>query len=127
MAGDDVVDLDLEARRRMPSLTLDLDRLGIALPPPVAFPLTSVAGALGALYVSEGSLLGGRVVAPHIRAVLGADTPVAFFEAPGIDISTRWASCRRVIDRSLVATADRDVAAATAVAVFERFCEVLCR
>ena len=97
----------------------------MALPAPAVFPLTSLAGALGALYVSEGATLGGNVIAPHVRSVLGPDTPVDFFAPPGVDVVLRWATCRRMLDRLLVTAADRDEASAVAVAVFERFAEVL--
>jgi heme oxygenase len=120
-------ELHIDERRRMPSLMRDFDRLGIAPPRRVAFPLTSMAGALGALYVSEGATLGGSVIGPHVRAVLGGDTPVEFFESSGVDVQARWASCRGVINRLLVARSDRTEAARVAVAVFDRFSEVLGR
>jgi heme oxygenase len=118
-------ELDIASRTRLPLLALDLDRLGIALPAPEPFPLTSVAGALGALYVTEGATLGGRVIAPHVRAVLGPATPVNHFAPPGVDVIARWTSCRRVIDRLLVTPAEQDEGAAVAVALFDRFAEVL--
>lgn len=125
-----VLELDFPARRRTPLLTRDLARLGLRLPPPVPFPLSSLAGALGALYVSEGALLGGQVIEPHVRRVLGADTPLAFFGCDGSDrsgVAARWASCRHLIDALLVAPSDRAEAAAVAVAAFDRFSEVLRR
>ncbi|MET0324810.1 MAG: biliverdin-producing heme oxygenase [Ilumatobacteraceae bacterium] len=127
-AGSDeaLVELDIGSRRRTPALAEDLDRLGVPQPAPVAFPLTSRAGALGALYVSEGATLGGLVIAPHVRAVLGPDAPVAFF-AGGVDVVARWATCRRVIDRLLVTPGDRQEAATVATALFDRFGEVVRR
>ncbi len=110
--GAQLDELDVAQRRRMPALGRDLDRLGLARPTAVAFPLTSPAGALGALYVSEGATLGGRVIAPHVRAVLGRDTPVEFFECSGVDVQARWTACRRLIDRSLLTSSDRTEAVA---------------
>ncbi len=126
-AAPPLSELDFPSRRRTPSLVEDLDRLGLPLPSPVAFPLSSPAAALGALYVSEGAMLGGRVIEPHVRRVLGPDAPVAFFGAEGTDVPSRWASCRRVIDGALVDASDRAEAADVAVALFERFAEVLHR
>ena len=123
----ELAELDVASRRRMPALAVDLELLGVPLPTAVPFPLTSVAGALGALYVTEGATLGGRVIAPHVLAVLGPDTPVSFFASPGVDVVARWATCRRVIDRLLVTPDDTKEAATVATAVFERFSELLCR
>jgi len=127
VAAPEIDALGFEGRRRTPSLELDLTDLGLPLPAPVAFPLSSLAGALGALYVSEGATLGGQVITPHVRSVLGPDTPVAFFASEGTDVAARWASCRRVLDALLVTRSDRDQAARVAVAVFDRFGELLCR
>jgi heme oxygenase len=91
----------------------------------VTFPLTSPAGALGALYVSEGATLGGSLIAPHVRAVLGPDVPVSFFAGGGTDVVARWATCRRVIDHLVVTVDDRAESCAVAVAVFERLAELL--
>lgn len=126
MPDDALAELDIGSRRRMPGLAADLDRLGAPLPSPVVFPMTSLAGALGALYVSEGATLGGAVIGPHVRAVLGPDVPVSFF-AGGGDVVARWTTCRRVIDRLLVTGTQRDEAAEVATAVFTRCSELLCR
>ena len=82
--------LDLGSRRRVPLLDDDLAGLGAdgtdAGPGRLAAPvpeLGSPAQALGCLYVLEGSALGGRLVARHARAALGADLPVAFFAGDG--------------------------------------------
>jgi heme oxygenase len=125
MPCDELVELDVGSRRRMPSLARDLELLCLSRPASVTFQLTSPAGALGALYVSEGGTLGGRVIAPHVRAVLGADTPVTFFESPGVDVAARWATCRRAIDRLLATPADTDEATAVATAVFDCFASEL--
>ncbi len=117
--------LDLPERQKAPSLSADLEALGRSMPSPVPFPLTSLAGALGALYVCEGATLGGRVIAPHIVGLLGADVPVSFFESYGSDVARMWADCRAVINGVLVSAELRDVAAASAIAVFARFAEVL--
>ena len=63
--------LDREPRRRLPLRPTDLDALGCgraALPGlprcPDVPPIRTTADGLGALYVVEGSTLGGRVLAP---------------------------------------------------------------
>ncbi|MFB0834697.1 biliverdin-producing heme oxygenase [Arthrobacter halodurans] len=74
--------IDLPAHRRSHLLSGDLDRLG-AVPSKamVRLPaLDNLGQAMGCLYVVEGSSLGGRVLAPAFRAVLG-DVPTAFFDS----------------------------------------------
>jgi len=64
----------LAARRRGPLLMLDLmwfgaDGSGEARP---ALPeITDAAGLLGAMYVMEGSTLGGQLITRHVERVLG--------------------------------------------------------
>lgn len=69
---------DLDERRRLSRLELDLAELGV---PPAELgtllqnhpqiPCGSVAEALGVLYVLEGSTLGGRLIRRHLAEVLG--------------------------------------------------------
>lgn len=58
-------------RRRTPLLAADLADLGRPLPPPLAFTLPALPGsAWGALYVLEGSRLGGVMLARQVPATL---------------------------------------------------------
>jgi heme oxygenase len=120
-----IADLDFEARRRSPALARDLTRLGENAPVAVPFPLTSLAGALGALYVVEGATLGGSTIAPHVLEVLGPDTPVAFFRSYADEVPHMWSVCRRTINRLLVTEASTTEATAVAIAVFDCFAELL--
>jgi heme oxygenase len=83
------------------------------------------AAALGALYVLEGSTLGGRVLAGRARAVLGDDVPVAFLTTGGADVPARWAATRALLAAGLATDDDQCRAAAAAAAVFDVFVEVL--
>lgn len=74
---------------RGPLLAADLIALGLApaptalTPPPQAEAMpASKACALGALYVLEGSRLGGDMIAHHVHQRLGNDAPMGFFTAP---------------------------------------------
>lgn len=120
-----IATLDFHARRKAPGLAFDLSQLGRAMPGPVAFQLTSLAGALGALYVCEGATLGGRIITPHLTRVLGASTPVTYFGSYGLDVPRMWLRCRTIINDVLVSQSSKDVAATVAVAVFERLADVL--
>lgn len=96
------IGIDFEARRRAPALRSDLAALGrfqintIALAAaPNCFP-----EALGALYVLEGSTLGGRVILADISARLGATIEGAtkFLEGHGADAGLMWLSFRKAME-----------------------------
>lgn len=119
--------LEFDARCKTPGLRADLADLHLALPPPAPpfRQVSSLAAALGAMYVCEGASLGGRVIAPHVLGVLGAAAPVAFFTSYGSDVGVRWAVFRRSLTTLLTSAAEAETAVACAVAVFDRFDEVL--
>lgn len=78
-AGIDAVVPDWTARRRGLALEADLDALGVPLPDPLPMPaLDDVAAQLGALYVLEGSRLGGAL----LRRSIGPGLPRAFLDGP---------------------------------------------
>ncbi len=101
-SGWDTLDppIDLDARRRSHLLAADLRALGRARPLDVGFPcppLAGLAGALGALYVLEGSTLGGALVARRAARTLDL-TPgrgLRFFTAGGAERGERWRAFRR--------------------------------
>lgn len=72
---------DWPDRRRAPAIAADLTALSRPLPPPLACPpVAGDAGLLGALYVLEGSRLGGRMLARQVasdfpREYLDPDQP----------------------------------------------------
>ncbi|MGV3579823.1 biliverdin-producing heme oxygenase [Brevundimonas sp.] len=110
----EVID-DWPARRRSDALRADLAALG--LPEPkwiVSPPLSSKADTLGALYVLEGSRLGGAML---VRTV--PDGLPKSFLTPGNPAD--WRAFVTVLDQRLSSQADLDAAAATASAVFEAF------
>ncbi len=98
--------VDLAARRRAFRIEQDLARLGG--PGPVALPeihavaggmrLTGIADGLGCLYVTEGSGLGGRVIAVRARAALGPGLPTAFFADPDRNLGQDWNALRASLD-----------------------------
>ena len=76
-------------RRRLPWLDADLAALGLAPPAPVAAPeLADEAAALGALYVVEGSTLGGRIILRHLDR-LGLQ-PATYFAGYGDATGAMW-------------------------------------
>ncbi len=120
-----LTELDFAARRKLPSLLIDLAFLDIPAPRRLPFPIHSLVAALGALYVCEGATLGGRIIAPHVLHVLGPNTPVAFFTSYGTDVPRMWSTCRRAFDELLATPSAAAQAARTATDVFEWIAEVL--
>ncbi|MDF2493225.1 biliverdin-producing heme oxygenase [Sphingomonas sp.] len=81
-------------RRRTPLLAADLDALGVNVDLPIETVSTSVAAAWGALYVVEGSRLGGGLLARRVAAGM----PHAYLSAvhePG-----EWRAIRTAIDQA---------------------------
>jgi heme oxygenase len=107
--------LDWPARRRADLLREDLAALGLPVPPAVAQPAFEGAAAmLGAVYVLEGSRLGGALLRRSVpddlpRAFLGAGDPAA------------WRRLLEILDERI--REDEDVARATnaALRVFSLF------
>ena len=120
-----------DPRRRLGALRADLRHLGLspgdiaALPQPDAIRLVGPAGAMGALYVLEGSTLGGRVIGRHIAALHGIDGDgLAYYRAHGPRTGAMWAALRARLDALPEACAP--AATAGAVASFEALRRWLC-
>ena len=110
------LDVDLAVHRRAHLLHDDLTRLGVTpRPRDVAVPgLDAFGGALGGLYVLEGSALGGRVLAPALRAAVG-DVPTAFLAGEGRPQARAWQSVRTALRRAPASLGDDAVRGARAV------------
>jgi heme oxygenase len=52
--------------------------------------IDTVAQAIGALYVVEGSTLGGRIIAGMLKQQLGANVPTTYFNGYGEENSRMW-------------------------------------
>ncbi len=112
-----------EPRRRLAHLVADLRFLGLddaaiqALPRPrLALP-SDRDEAFGALYVLEGSTLGGQVIAKHIGRQLGLSTEdgCRYYAAHGRDTGAMWKAFRlRLAEEAARGRADVIVASATA-------------
>jgi len=108
---------DPAARCKTPLLAADLHELGLdpnllersALPD-----LDSLARALGAAYVIEGSTLGGT----FIRARLVLDVPLRFLAGYGAATGAMWKVFGAICDRELASQAARDEAVAAARETF---------
>jgi heme oxygenase len=93
-------------RRRLAHLAADLGHLGLepvaleALPVPGLTArdgpdLRGSAAAMGALYVLEGSTLGGKVIGRHIAGLHGfSGAGLAYYRAHGAAAGSMWAALR---------------------------------
>ena len=79
-------------RARTPLLADDLAALGASFPTPLPAPPADDAAAWGALYVLEGSRLGGRLLAAQVAS----DLPAAYLGA--IHEPGEWRATRQSID-----------------------------
>jgi len=108
---------DPESRCKAPLLAADLHELGLdpnllersALPD-----LVSLARALGAAYVIEGSTLGGT----FIRSRLTLDVPMRFLAGYGAATGAMWKVFGAICDRELAGHAARDEAVTAARETF---------
>ena len=86
----------LVARRRRSLLLGDLENFNVLLNRPVLEPVLpptiSEAGFLGAMYVMEGSTLGGQLSARHLEKTLGlaAGNGYSYFQGHGAETGRLW-------------------------------------
>ncbi|MGU3540624.1 biliverdin-producing heme oxygenase [Methylobacterium sp. A54F] len=116
-------------RRRLHRLEADLRHLGLpldaaaALPRPEAILAEGPAAAMGALYVLEGSTLGGLVIGAHIGRLHGLSAEgLAYYRAHGRDSAAMWAAFRRRLD----AGSDPEATLRAGIATFEAMRDWLC-
>ncbi len=107
---------DWPSRRRGPLLIADLATLGEQVGDEVdTLPLSAPAAILGAIYVLEGSRLGGK----FLRRLVPDSHPTAFLTAPSP--AGAWRGFLDSLDEPLSNQRDLAVAIDTARAVFGRF------
>lgn len=103
---------DMEKRSKLPAIDSDLQVLCKTVPMPyvspvaVSAPPATIAGALGYMYVIEGSTLGGRVLLKHIKSTLGFDeeSGARFFSGYGADTGSMWKHFLHILAGYVVAT-----------------------
>jgi len=127
--GDSAFGLDLRAMRRAALLHDDLAALGLdqaaiaALPRGTAPDFASAAAAMGAVYVTEGATLGGRLLARGLDALLGPGIAHGrrFLLAGADPARPAWRDVRAAIDRAGSVPADLAALIAAAGATFAAF------
>ena len=104
--GENPSDFDYENRQNTPKLFRDLENLGISEQEISAIKsfgdlpnLDSREKIFGALYVVEGSTLGGQVISRHLKEKFGFDESngSAFFSGYGRETGKMWTAFRDAI------------------------------
>lgn len=124
----------LAPRRRLARLDSDLRALGFeperiaALPRPPGLATPGPAAAMGALYVLEGSTLGGQVICREIERSLGLSCDATrYYRGHGERTGAMWVAFRRRLDMSSGDLAAEDAALRAGVATFEALADWLSR
>lgn len=92
---------DYAERRHAASLADDIISLGYmpnGLPDVIVPSIDNTVKALGALYVMEGSVMGGRIIIQMLEK-RGITEGISFFTGYGSETETRWSSFVAVLDR----------------------------
>lgn len=95
---------DLRERRKSILLQQDIDALKpekISIPLCTQLPITTnTAAALGAMYVFEGSSLGGSIIAKMVKGKIDGlpDTTLRFFQGYGTQTMEKWDRFRQYIN-----------------------------
>lgn len=101
-----------EDRRKLPALISDLEFVGSINSHLFVCPdfpdYSNLLQILGALYVIEGSTLGGQMIARHVREVLGLseNEGLQFFSSYGAEVGPKWKTFRELLQR--FSSPDRD-------------------
>ncbi len=120
---NDTIVPDLSSRRNSSYLKADLQALGfkdeqerkIALPE-----INSLAQALGAMYVMEGSIMGGPIIVEMLRKH-GLAKGFSFFSGYGAETGTMWNNFVTVLNERLQNTTAQEESIKAASETFEKF------
>jgi heme oxygenase len=112
----------LRLRSRRPFLQQDLRALGLptSAPPAILPRLPSAAAAWGAVYVIEGSALGGQVITRSLAAAgMGPGRGAAYFHGWGDATGAMWHEVRSLLSRQLADADTLPQACEAACATFD--------
>ena len=115
---------DIKRRSRADALLQDMEAAGIPLPAPEIcrdLPVIDTYGkALGALYVMEGSTLGGRIIAEILARQLGSAKCLSYFSSYGNETAGMWQSFKDLLDGPATLAFKEDILS-SAVSTFLTF------
>lgn len=113
-------------RRKSVSLVNDIISLGGVLPEKTLLTQLPVIEnhlqAFGALYVMEGSTLGGPIISRMLAKQLNIqDSSLSFFQSYGEHLATMWDTFRLTLNRQAETATDRETIIVAADATFRQF------
>lgn len=117
---------DYGERRNAAYLKSDIEELGFTidhLPSTTVPQLSNTMEALAALYVMEGSIMGGSIIV-QMLAKGGITKGVSFFSGYGAETGQMWGKFIAVLNAEAKTPADEDLAIKTANATFTHFSDV---
>lgn len=118
---------DYSERRNSSYIKKDIEELGFTteeLPAAQAPQIDTAAKALGALYVLEGSIMGGSIIV-QMLAKGGITEGVSFFSGYGEATGQMWGTFTAVLNNAAAAAeSDQEAAIQTANATFSQFAAV---
>jgi heme oxygenase len=107
---------DYSKRRKAEALASDIEVLGGKLPELAttdSLPnITNHAEAMGALYVMEGSTLGGKIISEMLTKQLGLNDGLSFFRSYGDETMMMWKQFQSVLNEPELSAGTEVVAAA---------------
>ncbi len=118
---------DHNERRKTAALATDLANLGSVLPQKAAnTELPQISNALqafGALYVIEGSTLGGKIISKMVQQHLGINNGkgLSFFDGYGEDTGKKWKGFQQILNSIAPSKTEQDEVIAAANNTFEKF------
>lgn len=114
---------DYKARRNSTSLKNDILESGYTVQglPDVAMPqIGNALGAFGALYVMEGSVMGGSIIVEMLRK-RGIVKGVTFFSGYGEETGKMWGTFISVLNNLTGSAQEQDIVIQAAEATFNNF------
>ena len=110
-------------RQKTPRLEQDLDELGVdySTVSPLPFAVSTLPEALGAMYVAEGSTLGGMMMKKmwEEHPVIGQHSSFAFLGCYGKQTGSRWKSFIETLEAHVPQATDEEAAITSAQHTFE--------
>lgn len=117
---------DYEERRNSSYIQSDIEELGATvndLPAVTAPSIANVQQALGALYVMEGSIMGGSIIV-QMLAKYGVEKGVSFFSGYGSQTGEMWGRFVAVLNANAANEAQENQAIDAANETFSNFADV---